>query len=123
MDGRLGPPSREGSVWVVGHHRHGRWIPGYWRPLGPAPRSGVVFVFGHWDSDEYVDGYWRDEYEEGQTWEDGFYNDEGVWIEGGWVPADEAHVDVLYVEDLSEEDEWEDTSEAEGLPLAIPAGG
>jgi len=24
-------PPRPGRVWVPGHHRNGRWIPGHWR--------------------------------------------------------------------------------------------
>ena len=76
--------TRAGYVWVAGWYNRGAWVPGYWRPIGPPPRPGLVFVVGHWNGDSYVDGYYRAETRSGYVWVDGYYDETGEWVDGGW---------------------------------------
>ena len=96
---RYVPPARVGYVWVAGHYRGAHWVPGYWRPSGPPPRPAVVYVVGHWEQDSYVDGYWRDEHRDGHEWQDGYYDDEGTYVDGGWVLRAEDGTEVIMVDD------------------------
>ena len=92
------PPARVGFTWIAGHYSGPRWVPGYWRPTGPPPRTHVVYVTGHWDGESYVDGYWRDESRDGEQWSDGYYDEEGTWVEGGWVLTDPDGTEVIIMD-------------------------
>jgi len=93
---------RSGYTWVGGRVVRGRVVPGYWRPA--VTRTGHVYVQGYWIDDAYVDGFWREDERDGLIWLDGYYDEDGQWVEGVWVPEDNAEVDVLYVQDLSTEE-------------------
>jgi hypothetical protein len=93
------PAHRAGYTWVAGHYAGARWIPGHWRPAGPAPRTHVVYVVGHWEGESYVDGYWRDEQNVGHDWNDGHYEEDGTWVEGGWVLTAEDGTEVIIMDD------------------------
>lgn len=79
------PAARAGWVWVPGNYVGVRWYPGYWRPA--VARLGWLWVAGYWDGGVYVDGYWREEGRSGQTWVDGYYDDDDRWVPGYWAPA------------------------------------
>ena len=93
------PPARAGFSWVAGRYVGVRWVPGYWRPVGPPPRTQVVYVVGHWEGESYVDGYWRDESRDGYDWQDGYYDDEGTWVDGGWILTDPDGTEVIIMND------------------------
>jgi len=82
------PAPRVGWVWVAGAYYGPRWRPGYWSPA--AVRVGWLWVPGYWADTVYVDGYWREETRGGQSWVDGYYDDDGVWVPGYWAPANSA---------------------------------
>ena len=83
------PAPRAGFVWVGWRLTAGLWSPGHWRPKAPPPRVGLVFVPGYWRSGVYVDGYWREPEQDGMVWVEGYYDDNGDWIEGRWVAEED----------------------------------
>jgi hypothetical protein len=84
------PAPRVGFRWITGYYVRGTWWPGYWEPVAPPPTPGLVWVPGHWDGGVYVDGYWRDAGRPGMTWVEGYYDDDGNWIDGRWVDSRDA---------------------------------
>jgi hypothetical protein len=84
------PAPRVGFRWITGYYVRGTWWPGYWEPVAPPPTPGSIWVQGHWDGGAYVDGYWRDERRAGMTWIDGYYGDNGDWIDGRWIDSRDA---------------------------------
>jgi hypothetical protein len=163
VDGYWRPESRSGWEWVEGYYlEDGTWVWGYWRPTTAGPR-GYVWEPGFFDGESYVDGFWRPEFRPGYTWVSAFYDQDGVyhggywapiedepgfdwvpgwfdgndWIEGYWVPVDEAQSSLdtwrpddgwnagwgteddlmLYVDDP---DDFPVDDGEGGSPLAIP---
>lgn len=115
------PAPRVGFRWMAGHYVRGVWWPGYWEPIAPPPTPGMVWVPGHWDGDAYVDGYWRDGRRAGMTWIDGYYDDNGTWVDGRWVDARDAA--TYRAGPSSASSTWEATPEtqpSETGPAAIP---
>jgi hypothetical protein len=81
------PPFRAGWGWNPGWWAGTMWWPGYWSPLGAAP-VGYAYVPGYWYNDVYVDGWYRPaQRDNGWTWVDGYYLDDGTFIRGHWMPT------------------------------------
>jgi hypothetical protein len=113
------PPARSGYAWVAGHYRGSRWVPGHWKPVAPAPRPHVVYVVGHWESDTYVDGYWRDEDMSGHEWQDGYYDDEGTYVDGGWVLIAEDGTEVIMMDTPTDEVGAVEPPTVQGEPIPV----
>ena len=59
-------------------------------PTRPGP-EGYVWEPGFYDGETYVDGFWRPQYRRGYAWVGSFYDDDGIFHGGYWMPAqDEA---------------------------------
>ena len=79
------PAPRAGFRWITGYYVRGTWWPGYWEPVAPAPTPGMVWVPGHWQGEHYAEGYWRDANREGMAWIEGYYDEDGNWVDGRWI--------------------------------------
>ena len=76
--------------WVEGYYlEDGTFVQGHWRPTGDPPQAGYTWEPGFWDGDQYVDGFWRPEMRSSYTWVSAFYDEEGVYQSGYWLPVDE----------------------------------
>ena len=117
------PPQRAGYVWVPGHYMGRRWIPGHWRSSASPPRTGAIYAPGHWVEDGYVEGYWRDESRSSHQWSDGQYQEDGTWVEGGWVLIDPDGTEVIIMDHQNEAampssiEEFEDQSEEQEIQI------
>jgi hypothetical protein len=80
-----------------------------------------IHVVGHWEGEQFVDGYWREESNAGQEWNDGYYEDTGTYVEGGWVIVDEDGTELIMVADpVGVVDEAFEAEPIQDLDTAIP---
>ena len=72
--------------WVEGFYlEDGSYVPGHWRPTADGP-EGYAWEPGFWKGDAYVDGFWRPTYRQSFTWQSAFYDEDGVFNAGFWLP-------------------------------------
>ncbi|MEZ4240050.1 MAG: hypothetical protein R3F59_28660 [Myxococcota bacterium] len=75
--------------WVEGYYLDdGTYVRGYWMPTGGGP-DGYTWEPGFWDGEQYVDGFWRPEYRNDYVWVDSYYDAEGIYHSGYWMPQDD----------------------------------
>ncbi|MEN0065008.1 MAG: hypothetical protein AAGA48_22885 [Myxococcota bacterium] len=149
----------EGDVYVEGYNRvsqradwewvdgryldDGTYVRGHWTPTSVAP-EGYTWEAGFWDGETYVDGFWRPEYRPGFVWVSAFYDEDGIfhggywlpqnerpgeewipgwfdgtdWVEGYWLPASDYTESALdrYVQPDGFDDGWDDDYSPQGPP-------
>ena len=89
VEGYYRQNTRSGWEWVEGYYlEDGTHVRGHWRPRGAAP-EGYLWEPGFWDGEDYVDGFWRPEFRANHYWVSAFYDDDGIYHAGYWVPAEE----------------------------------
>ena len=88
VDGYWRPEEREDGEWqwVEGYYlEDGSYVPGHWRPTADGP-EGYLWEPGFWKGDGYVDGFWRPEYRRGYQWQSAYYDVDGLFHAGYWLP-------------------------------------
>lgn len=89
VEGYYRTDEREDWVWIEGYYLDdGTHVRGYWQPSGDAP-EGYTWEPGFWDGEEYVDGFWRPELRAGYLWVSAFYDTDGIFHSGYWLPGEE----------------------------------
>lgn len=89
IEGYYRKERRDGWVWEDGYYlENGDYIRGHWRPTQP-PRAGYLWEAGFWDGETWVEGFWRPEARRGFTWASAYYDEDGVFHSGYWLPAEE----------------------------------
>jgi hypothetical protein len=86
VEGYYRTDSRDGWSWFDGYYlEDGQYVRGHWEPDGDAP-EGYAWEPGFWDGNEYQDGFWRPEFLDGYTWLSSYYDEDGVYRAGYWMP-------------------------------------
>lgn len=89
VEGYYRTEARAEWQWVEGYYLDdGSYVRGHWIPTGDAP-EGYVWEPGFWDGETYVDGFWRPEYRVGYVWVSAFYDQDGIFHGGYWLPTEE----------------------------------
>jgi len=89
VEGYYRKDGRDGWVWVPGEYlEDGAYIPGHWIPRGDSP-DGYVWEPGFFDGTTWVDGFWRPEFRPGYQWLSAYYDAEGIYNSGYWLPLEE----------------------------------
>ncbi len=74
-------------VWVEGYYlEDGTYVWGTWTPNFAGP-DGYVWESGFWDGQNYIDGFWRPQYRSGFQWMSAWYDTDGVYQSGYWMPT------------------------------------
>ena len=84
-------PEQRGSdwYWVEGYYLDdGTYVRGHWMPATQAP-DGYLWEAGFWDGETWVEGFWRPEYRSDFLWLSAYYDTEGIFHSGYWLPIDE----------------------------------
>lgn len=81
---------RDGSWrWIDGQYaNNGQYSRGHWEPQNSAP-EGYVWEPGFYDGETYVDGFWRPQFRNGFTWLSAYYDEDGIFHAGYWLPITE----------------------------------
>ena len=109
IDGYYRPEGRTDGQWewVEGYYLDdGTYVRGHWRPLQAAPQ-GYLWEPGFWDGETYVDGFWRPEYRPDFTWVSSYYDTDGVFHAGYWMPYDD-QVGFVWVPGWFDGNQWVD---------------
>jgi hypothetical protein len=86
VEGYYRADARDGWVWVDGYYlEDGTAVPGHWLPDGEPPQ-GYMWEPGFFDGESYVDGFWRPEFRAEYTWLSAFFDEDGVYNAGYWLP-------------------------------------
>ena len=89
VEGYYRSDGRDGWDWVEGYYLDdGSYVPGHWSPAGEPPQ-GYLWEPGFFDGETYVDGFWRPEFRAGFTWVSAFFDADGVYNAGYWLPLDD----------------------------------
>jgi hypothetical protein len=89
VEGYYRSETRDDWDWVDGYYLDdGTYVRGHWQPTGDAP-EGYVWEAGFWDGEEYHDGFWRPEFLDGYVWLSSYYDEDGVYRAGYWMPQEE----------------------------------
>jgi hypothetical protein len=89
VEGYYRPSERAGWRWVDGTYLDdGTYTWGTWEPLGPGP-DGYVWEAGFYDGESYVDGFWRPQYRSSYRWVSAYYDADGVYHAGYWMPTED----------------------------------
>lgn len=89
IDGYYRKQARSGWDWVDGYYlENGTYIRGHWKPNQP-PRDGYVWEAGFWDGESWVEGFWRPEWRTNFSWVTAYYDEDGVFHAGYWMPQSE----------------------------------
>jgi hypothetical protein len=89
VDGWWRSESRDdgGWTWIDGAYVDKVYTPGHWRPVAPGP-EGFTFEPGFWKGDGWVDGFWRPALRPGYDWQPAWYDADGVFHAGTWLPEE-----------------------------------
>jgi hypothetical protein len=80
---------RSGWAWVDGYYLDDEsYVRGHWEPENTGP-EGYEWEAGFWDGQQYVDGFWRPQYRDGYAWVNAYYDEDGVYHSGYWMPTEE----------------------------------
>lgn len=89
VEGYYRVDERDGWEWVDGFYLDdGTYVRGHWRPAGDAP-SGYTWEPGFYDGETWVDGFWRPEFRKGFVWLASWFDEDGVFHSGYWLPQEE----------------------------------
>jgi len=133
VDGYYRPDDRGSDwYWVEGYYLDdGTYVRGHWMPAVAAP-DGYEWEPGFWDGETWVEGFWRPEYRADYLWLSAYYDEEGIfhsgywlpivdepgyswipgwfdgttWVQGYWVRAEEVNADQIM--DWAPEEGWDD---------------
>jgi hypothetical protein len=73
-------------MWIDGEYvDEGVYSRGHWKPSNDGP-EGYVWEPGFYDGETYVDGFWRPQFRNGFTWLSAYYDEDGVFHAGYWMP-------------------------------------
>lgn len=107
VEGYYRPQQRSDGdwVWVEGSYlEDGTYVWGYWMPTAPGP-EGYLWEPGFYDGETYVDGFWRPRYRRGFGWVSAYYDDDGIFHAGYWMPMD-AESGYTWVPGWFDGNEW-----------------
>lgn len=89
VEGYYRSDGRSGWDWVEGYYLEDEtYVPGHWLPAGEPPQ-GYLWEPGFFDGEAYVDGFWRPAYRSGFTWMSTFFDEDGIYNGGYWLPLDD----------------------------------
>ena len=89
VDGYYRVSHRNGWTWSEGSYQDDdTYSRGHWEPDKAGP-DGYTWEAGFWDGNEYVDGFWRPEFLSGYAWVGAYYDDDGVYHSGYWMPTED----------------------------------
>jgi len=93
--------------WVEGYYlEDGLYIRGHWVPTEAGP-DGYVWEPGFWDGEVWVDGFWRPEYRADYYWISSYYDEDGVFRSGYWMPIEEQE-GYVWIPGWFDGNAWED---------------
>jgi hypothetical protein len=105
VDGYYRTEQRSDWEWVDGYYLDdGTYVRGHWSPTGNAP-DGYAWEAGFWDGEQYVDGFWRPEFRSGFVWVGSYYDEDGIYHSGYWMPQDD-RVGQLWIPGWFDGNEW-----------------
>lgn len=89
VEGHYRTEERADWEWVDGYYlEDGTYVRGHWVPTMDAP-EGYVWVPGFFDGETWMEGFWRPEYRTDFRWADGYFDEDGVFHAGYWVPVED----------------------------------
>jgi len=89
VEGYYRSEARDDWEWVDGYYLDdGTYVRGHWRPLHDGP-EGYLWEPGFWDGETYVDGFWRPQFRRGFLWVSAWYDADGIFHAGYWMPEEE----------------------------------
>ena len=87
IEGYYRAPARHGWAWEDGYYlSDGSYVPGHWQPQTAAP-AGYIWEPGFFDGDTWVEGFYRPEHRSNYTWVNGYFDEDGVFNAGYWMPT------------------------------------
>jgi len=93
--------------WVEGYYlEDGLYIRGHWIPTEQGP-EGYVWEAGFWDGELWVDGFWRPEFRADYYWISSYYDEDGVFHSGYWMPIDDQE-GYVWIPGWFDGNAWED---------------
>jgi hypothetical protein len=107
VDGYYRPEARSdgGWEWIEGYYlEDGVYVWGYWKPTTPGPQ-GYVWEPGFYDGEAYIDGFWRPQFRTGYTWTSAWYDEQGIFHAGYWMPT-EAQAGFTWIPGWFDGNEW-----------------
>jgi len=89
VEGYYRKDARDDWEWVEGYYLDdGTYVRGHWAPTYDGP-EGYRWEPGFWDGETYVEGFWRPQFRSGFFWVSSFYDEEGIFHSGYWMPETE----------------------------------
>ncbi len=105
VEGYYRKDGRDGWAWVSGEYLDdGTYIPGHWIPEGSAP-EGYLWESGFFDGEAWIDGFWRPEYRAGHQWLSAYFDADGIYNSGYWLPLEE-RLDHVWVPGWFDGTQW-----------------
>ncbi|MBT3223385.1 MAG: hypothetical protein HN348_30305 [Proteobacteria bacterium] len=107
VDGYYRPEERDDGdwEWVEGYYlEDGTFVRGHWMPLIDGP-EGYGWEPGFWDGEDWVEGFWRPEYRPGYTWISSYYDEDGIYYSGYWMPYED-QAGYVWVPGWFDGNEW-----------------
>lgn len=96
---------RGGWSWVDGYYlADGTYVAGHWAPSGKAP-SGYVWESGFFDGEAWHEGFWRPQLRAGYTWVNAWFDQDGVYHGGYWMPT-ETKPDSVWIPGWFDGNRW-----------------
>ncbi len=93
--------------WVDGYYLDdGTYVRGHWMPNKAGP-AGYTWEPGFWDGETWVEGFWRPEYRASFTWISSYYDEDGVFHSGYWMPV-EAQPGFVWVPGWFDGNAWQE---------------
>ena len=89
VEGYYRPTARSGWEWVDGaYYADGTYVAGHWVPRNNAP-AGYTWEAGFYDGEQWVEGFWRPEHRNGYTWVNAYFDQDGIYSAGYWMPTED----------------------------------
>ncbi len=106
IDGYYRQETRDKWEWVEGYYlEDGTFVRGHWRPTGDGP-EGYTWEPGFWDGENWIEGFWRPEFRQGYTWLSAYYDEDGIFHAGYWMPTVEER-GYIWVPGWFDGNEWQ----------------
>jgi hypothetical protein len=105
VEGYYRSDERAEWAWVEGYYlEDGVYVRGHWIPTEAGP-DGYLWESGFWDGEIWVDGFWRPEYRSDYYWISSYFDEDGVFRSGYWMPI-EAQDGFVWVPGWFDGNEW-----------------
>jgi hypothetical protein len=89
VEGYYRTQDRNGWQWNEGYYLDdGTYVRGHWQPTGQGP-EGYTWEPGFWDGETWVEGFWRPEFRSNYTWVSAYYDADGIFHAGYWMPLEQ----------------------------------